>query len=66
MSDDIKKKIKNGDKLTFGDMMMAGFKPNVTTDEVTGRTVYPREEYLKRRAQERVEEEERKKREKGS
>jgi hypothetical protein len=56
MEDDIKKKIKHGEHLTFTDMLVGGFKANAAKDEVTGRDVYPREAYLTQKAKERKDE----------
>jgi hypothetical protein len=49
-SEDLKKRIKHGEHLTFVDVLKAGFRPLHTSDELTGRVKFPREEYLTERA----------------
>lgn len=43
---DPKKKIRNGEHLTFVDTVRAQFKPLVGRDNTTGQVSYPRQEYL--------------------
>lgn len=38
--------IPNGDLLSLKDMILAQFHPEVSTDEATGATTYPRKTYL--------------------